>query len=237
MRQTFAILTMLSLATPIFAQQSTHRFSLYILGIKAGTINAITTKNGHAFSVSGSLTPTRLMRSIHKVGYKGQSAGVLRDTIYRTNRYSGQTQTGSRTSQVQMRFDNGTPSVDAYLPEREARAYDIDPNAQHSTIDPLTAAAAVLFDDQATATLCNRTTPMFDGRRRSKLSLGKPQINDSGATCNSAYTRIAGFSPEDMQERVNFPFTLVYTHIDAENYRLISFTTKTTFGSASAKRK
>ena len=236
MRRNFAILTMFSLATPILAQQTAHRFSLYVSGIKAGTINTITTKNGSAFSVSGTLTPTSLMRRIRKVGYSGQSAGILQNSTFRTNRYSGQTQTGSRKSQVQMRFNNGTPSVDAYLPEREARAYDIDPAAQNGTIDPLTA-AATLFDDQATANLCNRTIPMFDGRRRSKLSLAKPQINDTGATCDGAYTRLAGFSPEDMQERVNFPFTLVYTRIDAENYRLMSFTTKTTFGSARAKRK
>jgi hypothetical protein len=236
MRRTLAIFMMLSLATPTLAQQTNHRFSLYVSGIKAGTINTITTKNGHAFSVSGTLTPTRLMRSIRKIGYNGQSAGVLNNRTYRKNRYSGQTQTGSRTSQVQMRFDNGTPSVDAYLPERENRAYDIDPTAQHGTIDPLTA-AAVIFDDQPTANLCNRTIPMFDGRRRSKLSLGKPQISGEGATCNGAYTRIAGFSPQDMQERVNFPVTLVYTRIDAEIYRLMSFTTKTTFGSARAKRK
>lgn len=230
-----ALFLALLCALPAHAQQDVHRFSLYVSGLKAGTLQTVVTRNGTAFSVSGTLSPTRFMRSIRDVGYAGQSAGTVKGTKFTPRRYSGQTKTGSRTSQVQMRFDGGIPSVDRYLPERERRAYDIDPAKQRGTIDPLTA-AATLFQDQPATALCSQTLQMFDGRRRSQLTVAAPTIQGESATCGGTYTRLAGFSPKDMQERVNFPFTLMYTRIDADTYRLMAFTTKTTFGSARAKR-
>jgi hypothetical protein len=176
------------------------------------------------------------MRTIRNVNYSGQSAGTHRDDAYTPRRYSGQTNTGTRESQVKLRFDNGIPTVNSYLPDREKRDYDIEPSEQRGAIDPLTATAVVLMD-QPSAQMCNRSIPMFDGRRRSKLTIAPPVIDGDSATCAGTYTRLAGFSPEDLQERVNFPFTLMYTRIDADTFRLTSFTTKTTFGSARGKRK
>ncbi len=230
------VVTLLSFALPAKADQEIHRFSVYVSGLKAGTLQTVLTRNGKAFSVSGTLSPTRFMRTIRDVGFTGQSAGTFQDTAFTPRRYSGHTKTGSRDSQVKMRWLNGTPSVDSYTPEREARDYDINPAEQRGTLDPLTA-ATVLFVDQLAATLCNKTIPLFDGRRRGKLSLAPPTIDGESAICAGTYTRIAGFSPEDMQERVNFPFTLMYTRINEDTYRLMAFTTKTTFGSARAKRK
>lgn len=232
-----AFVALFILALPANAQTSTEvqRFSVYVSGLKAGTLQTVITKNGKAFSVSGTLSPTRFKRSIRDVGYAGQSSGTFGKT-FTPRRYSGHTKTGDRTSKVQMRFNGGVPSVDSYQPEREPRDYDIDPAKQRGVIAPLTAAATV-FRDQPSATLCNRTIPMFDGRRRSELTLAPPTSEGDSATCTGTYTRIAGFSPQDMQERVNFPFTLMYTRINADTYRLTSFTTKTTFGSLRAKRK
>lgn len=228
-----------ALSTTAFTAQadpSIQRFSLYVSGIKAGSVQTVISTSGTAFSVSGQLSPTRFLRSIRNVGYTGQSAGTVKDGVFSPKRYSGQTQTGSRNSQVQMRFQNGRPSVDSYTPVRETRPYDITPSKQTGTIDPLTAAAQV-FQDQTASTLCNTTLHMFDGRRRSKLTLSAPKREGPTATCQGTYTRVAGFSPNDMKERVNFPFSLVYTRTDADTYRLTSFSTKTTFGSLRAKRK
>ena len=98
-------------------------------------------------------------------------------------------------------------------------------------------AAAIVFSDQTPETLCNQIIDMFDGRRRSKLTLAPATLMGNSATCKGTYTRVAGFSPDDMQEGVNFPFSLLYTRGDADTFRLMSFTTKTTFGSLRAKRK
>ena len=236
MRHVLPALFAITLALPVHAEQTVHQFSLYVSGIKAGNIRTDIRLNGSAFSVSGVLNPSSLLRTIRDVGYAGQSAGTHRNGTYSPRRYSAQTKTGSRNSQVKMRITDGIPSVDAYLPEREKRPHDITPADQKGVIDPLTAAATV-FSDKTSKTLCNQMIDMFDGRRLSKLTLAPATIMGNSATCKGTYSRVAGFSPDDMQERVNFPFSLLYTRTDADTFRLMSFTTQTTFGSLRAKRK
>ena len=230
------VAALLSFALPARAEQEIHRFSVYVSGLKAGTLQTVLTRNGKAFSVSGTLSPTQFVRKIRDVGFAGQSAGTFQDITFTPRRYSGHTKTGSRASQVQMRWSDGTAIVDRYAPNREAQDYAINPAKQRDTLDPLTA-VKILFVDQSPAQLCNKTLPLFDDRKRGKLSLAPPTIDGESAICAGTYTRLAGFSPQDTQERVNFPFTLMYTRINEDTYRLIAFTTKATFGSARAKRK
>ena len=218
------------------AQAQSHIFKLYIKGIKAGTISTTAKKNATGYSLSGAIKPSIFLRLLRDVGYVGKASGNYSGASYSPGKYTGHTKTGSRTSTVKMRFTKGKPIVDAYLPSRAKRGYDINPAAQKGTLDLLTAAHSV-FEDSAAKDLCNRIIAMFDGRRRSKLTLSKPKKSGSRATCSGKYTRIAGFSPHDMQKRVNFPFSLVYEQQNDGNYRLMSFHTQTTFGNAKAVRK
>lgn len=52
------------LAGPLCPQteQEAHRFSLYVSGLKAGTLQTVVTRNGKAFSVSATLSSTHFMR-------------------------------------------------------------------------------------------------------------------------------------------------------------------------------
>jgi len=218
------------------AQAQSHNFKLYIKGITAGTISTSAQKNGTGYTLSGAVKPSAFLRLLRDVGYVGKSSGSYTGNSYSPQNYTGYTKTGSRTSTVKMRFAKGKPIVDAYLPSRAKRDYDIDPGAQKGTIDLLTAVHSV-FEDSAAKDLCNRIVTMFDGRRRSELTLLKPKKSGTRATCSGKYTRIAGFSPRNMQKRVNFPFSLVYEQQNDGNYRLMSFHTQTTFGDAKAVRK
>lgn len=231
-----SLAALIILSAPAQGQQANHTFNLYIAGVKAGSIQIKAHTAGNAYSLAGAVQPGSLLRRLRDVGYSGSAAGSVRGKNHQPKRYQGETRTGSRVSNVKMRYSNGRPIVDSYLPKREKRAYDIDPAKQTGTVDLLTA-AHIVFQDQNVTTLCNRTIPMFDGRRRSKLTLSKPKLKDNNASCNGTYTRLAGFSAEDMKERVNFPFSLVYNRLDDQTYRLHSFSSKTTFGSAKGVRR
>jgi len=229
--------TLMALPQPTLAASSqSHVFNLYIKGWKAGTISTAAKKTTKRYALSGNINPSALLRMLRDVGYNGTASGSYSGAKYRPAKYTGHIKTGKRNSTVKMRFVKGKPIVDSYLPSREKRKYDITPEKQKGVIDLLTAAHSV-FEDSTAKGLCNRTIPMFDGRRRSKLTLSKPKKTSKGATCRGKYTRLKGFSPHDMQKRVNFPFTLVYDQKDDGNYRLMSFHTKTTFGDAKAVRK
>ena len=235
----------LVLATAVFAglsvpvtasEKEQHVFKLYIRGIAAGYISITAAKNTTNYALSGSVQPTAFLRALRDVGYQGTAKGTYKATAYRPSAYSGNTKTGSRNSVVKMRFRGGRPIVDSYLPARAKRPYDLNPSAQTGTLDLLTSAYSV-FADSPAGKLCNRVIPMFDGRRRTKLTLSQPKVSSDGATCRGTYSRVAGFSPQDMKEQVNFPFTLVYDRLDDGSYRLMSFRTESTFGSAKAVRR
>ena len=229
-----AVLAMPS--TLMAAQSQSHVFNLYIRGFKAGTISTAAKKTATNYALAGSVKPSAFLRLLRDVGFKGTASGRYSGTSYHPAKYTRNIKTGSDTSTVKMRFRNGRPIVESYLPGREKRSYDIDPAAQRGAIDLLSALHSV-FEDTNLAGLCNRTIHMFDGRRRSKLTLSKPKNSNGNTSCAGKYSRVAGFSPRDMQKRVNFPFTLVYDQLDDETYRLMSFHAETTFGSAKAVRK
>ena len=135
-----------------------------------------------------------------------------------------------------MHWNGKKPVVDKYQPAREKRSYDIVPAKQTGTMDLLTAAYST-FKTTSADSLCNTVHDMFDGRRRSKLILAKPKISGKTATCAGTYKRVAGFSPSQMQKKVNFPFSLRYEQMDDGNYRFMEFTANATFGKIRATRK
>lgn len=231
-------LALLTLAIPAIANASeTHVFNLYILGFRAGTISTAINKKGSNYALSGKVQPTAFLRKLRDVGYAGTTYGRFgKGHTYSPSKYTGNMRTGSRTSTVKMHWSKGRPNVDAYTPGREPRPYDIKPSAQKGTMDLLSSLHSV-FEDSTKAELCGRTIPMFDGRRRTKLTLSKPNFSGVKGICKGTYSRVAGFSPEDMKERVNFPFTLLYEQQDDGNYRLKSLSTTTTFGKASLVRR
>jgi hypothetical protein len=156
--------------------------------------------------------------------------------VFYSKKYLGNARTGSRNSKVKMHWSSKRPVVDTYTPTREKRNYDITPSKQGGTMDLLTA-AYVTFKTVAAKDLCNVTHKMFDGRRRSQLSLGKPKVSGKIATCSGNYKRIAGFSPHQLKKGVNFPFTMYYEQQDDGNYRFKVFTSAATFGKIRAVRK
>lgn len=244
MRRFALTVLLLSIGPTVRAEDVNQTFGLYVSGLKAGSIQikghlSGTMEQGQ-YALEGALSPTSVMRHFHDVGYSGVVQGQMRDGQIHPVTYHSHTRTESRENEVKLQFTGASPDaapvVEMYAPSREHRDYDIDPAAQNGVLDPLSAAHLV-FRDQGLGDLCNKVIDVFDGRRRTRLTLDAPVDTGQNTICTGAYSRIAGFSPEDMQEQVNFPFTLVYTKGDADTYILSSFTTETSFGSAEAARK
>ncbi len=232
--QTLALITGLTL--PISAQAENITLKLYAYGIKAGTIIVNGNETASAYAVRGVLAPSFLLRTIKDVGYSGSASGKNRKGRFYTRKYDGHARTGSRNSIVNMHWKNNRPVVDRYSPERARRDYDITPSKQVGTKDLLTS-AYLTFKTVAAKDLCNTTHKMFDGRRQSQISIGKPKISAKTATCTGSYKRVAGFSAHQMTKGVNFPFTMYYEQQDDGLYRFKEFTSAATFGKIRAIRK
>ena len=225
-----------SMIMPLAVNAETISLKLYAIGIKAGTIQIKNTQNGNSYVINGTVVPSKFLKMIKDIGFIGTASGKVYKNAYHSKKYAGHLRTGNRNSIVKMHWNGRTPVVDSYQPAREKRSYDIAPSKQTGVIDLLTAGYAT-FKSRSVNNLCNTTYPMFDGRRRSQITLGKPKISGKIATCTGSYRRIAGFSPHDMEKRVNFPFTMHYEQQDDGMYRFKDFTADATFGKIRAIRQ
>jgi hypothetical protein len=224
------------LAAPLGVQAENISLNFYALGIRAGTITVNGNETNSSYSLRGAVTPTALLKKFKDVGFNGSASGSTKNGNYYSKKYAGNARTGSHNSVVQIRWSGKTPIVEKYAPKREKRSYDINPAKQTNTKDLLTAAYAV-FKTVSVDKLCNKTHHMFDGRRRTQINLGTPKMSGKIATCNGTYKRIAGFSPSQMQKKVNFPFTMYYEHQNDGSYRFKEFTAAATFGKIRATRR
>lgn len=227
--------TLCTLAAPT-AQAETHAFNLYIAGIKAGTIKTTTSWSGSNYTTKGAVRSTGIVAKIAKVQYDGTARGSITGNKATPKSYDGHFQTKSRNSIVKMSFSGGVPKVLRYSPEREARPEDVNPASQKGAMDLLTS-AYVVFRDVPADQLCRQNFKMFDGRRATRLQISSPSGPGDKVTCKGAYSRVAGFSANALKKGSTFPFTLYYEKQSNGKYRLQSFTSKSTVGTAKVVRQ
>lgn len=233
-----AIAAGLALATPAPAQvvKDEARFDLVMKGLTAGTLVFAGQTDGKTYAVTGRLASSGILSFVRKVRYDATARGRVADERFHPTRYSEQADTGRRQSQAEIVWTDGTPSVAAYTPARTPRATDVDPATQKGSVDILTALYATLRDAEP-GTECDRSYAMFDGRRASRLTLGKPQTAEGGVTCTGEYRRVAGFSDKDMAERTRFPFTMTYEPGPDGRMRVVEVAMETLYGRARLVRQ
>ncbi len=225
-----------SLAMPVSGYAENITMDLYAIGIKAGRITVNGAEKGNTYALKGLITSSFLLKLVKEIGFNGSASGTVKNGHYQSRRYAGNITNGKHHSQVRMHWRGRRPILDSYEPGREKRSYDINPSKQLGVVDLLTASYAT-FSSRRIENLCNATHKMFDGRRRSQISLGAPKVSGKIATCPGKYTRVAGFSSNEMQKRVNFPFVMHYELQDDGMYRFKEFTADATFGKIKAYRR
>lgn len=201
-----AALVAMSLA-PARAEQVSY--DLVLMGLTAGRLTYDGSVSGGGYAVSGRLQTTGLAAMLKQVRYDATARGRVAKGAYTPATYTEDANTGKRQSHSVMGYQRGVPQVTEYQPARSPRSYDIDPATQGGTVDPLTALFVTLAD-VAPGQECKVQLRLFDGRRASRLTTGGRQQSGDRVTCAGEYRRVAGFPPDEMAERVSFPFTVTY---------------------------
>ncbi|MCZ8080231.1 MAG: DUF3108 domain-containing protein [Rhodobacteraceae bacterium] len=209
----------LGLAAPLPAQaqtaQESGQFDLVMTGITAAKLDFSASQQGDAYSVTAGFTSTGLLALMRRIEFTAQAEGAIQGDLPRPTRYAAQAKAGRRSGETVMDYTDGVPQLRVDLPAREAADWQIDAATQGGTVDPISALYLTLRD-VAPGAECNRRFKMFDGRRATELTVGPSRPGEGGTvTCTGEYRRIAGYPPEDMEERTRFPFTL--TLMPAEN--------------------
>lgn len=226
----------LALALPGTARAEDAVFDLSIRGIRAGTLSFDGQVVDGRYAVTGRLESAGLVGLVRNVRYDGQVQGAHKAGRYTPARYVEKADTGKRKSEAVMDYKRGVPQVKVYNPPRAAGDGGLDPAKQGGTVDPLTAMFATLRDVPQ-GQECNLSLKLFDGKRRSQVTLGAPAKVEGGVACPGEYRRVAGFSEEDMAEKSRFPFTL-YLEPGADGMmRVREVVMESLYGNARLKRR
>lgn len=224
---------------PAYAQEQRQEatFNLEIRGLKVGTLSFSGVETSSQYAVSGTVGTGGLAGLLKKMRYDASVTGRQRNDVLSPSRYEQSGGSGDRTSQEVVVWSGGMPRIESRNPPREPGRNDADPAQQRGTVDTLTALYATLRDVPA-GKECTANVTIYDGRYAMRLRLSRPtpQAN-GGVNCNGEYIRIGGFTPEEMAERTNFPFSLHYTPIEGNRMRVSEVRMDSLYGSAKLVRR
>ncbi len=211
-------------------------YRIRIGGVKAGVLAFKANDNGSNYAVTGVVKSTGLIGSLVKVRYEATSRGRSSGAVLVPTRYEDVANTGRRTQSSEMDYRNGVPQVRKSDPPRNPMPFDVDPSTQKGTIDPLSAIYSLLRNVDA-ADACTLNVYMFDGRRRSQVSLDTPTKDGDAIICKGEYRRLKGFSDKEMAERQRFAFELTYQPIADGRFQVQRIELDTLYGKAILDRR
>jgi hypothetical protein len=218
------------------ARRDEGQFDVYVAGVRAGVLVFGGVVEDGTYAAHGKIESTGLLARFLKVRYDAKSWGRVIDGRLQPASYVETANTGKRQSQAVMAYVAGVPQVKEYNPPRKSGKTVLDPATQAGTLDPMSVIYAALRNVPEDE-VCTLKVQMFDGARRSQVTLGKPNRDGDSVTCAGEYRRLAGFSEKEMAEQVSYPFTLTYLRQPDGMFRVEKMTTSTDIGTASLIRR
>ena len=190
---------------PSLAVAGTTRatFDIYLGGIRAGAVSIAGEERDGRYAAAGRLDSVGLIGAFRKVRYDAKVRGRVSGSEFAPRRYSETFRNGRETGEKALVYRDGVPRV---RPKEERGR--LDPKEQNETVDPLTAIWGILRDVPE-AEACRFRGDIFDGKRRSRATLGPPRRSEARIVCDGEYVRVAGYDEDEMQDPL-FPFRLTY---------------------------
>jgi hypothetical protein len=231
------IAAVLALAFPSAALAEGAIFDVYYKGLKAAEMSFDLSSTGQAYDASGRVTDAGVLGYLVTFKYSGAVKGSLSGDRFQPTAYAALNITRKNQRHVTMSFSGGRPVKVVTEPERNRRDYDVDPTTQDGVLDPLTAAVALL-SERPVSDGCAASLDIFDGFKRSQIVVSDgPASKGGGLTCKGVYRRIAGFPPDEMADRSDFPFTLELRPNAGGMLEVASFAAASTIGNIVAERR
>ncbi len=213
MRQILGLVLSLFAALPVTAQvQDQTAFDVRFRGLTVAEIRVAARETDTAYAVAGRVEATGLVAVFARVRLHLAAQGHRAGPAHVPVAYSEDIDTGQRQSQVSLSWAGPIATVLEQSPPPGPG--HVSPDDAAGAIDPLTALWRIMRSRPQTPT-CDEAMSVYDGVRQSELRLFAPVASDRGMTCSGQYSRVAGFTPDEMNERRHFPFTAHYSRTDS----------------------
>lgn len=234
-----AAIAVLPLALPLATQaQGSEQgiFDIYLRGVKAAQLGYSAVEQGGRYSAAAKLQTSGLIGWLRTVSYDAKSQGVISGREFRPSLYEEARNNDGEVRKARMAYRAGVPQGRELDPPRAQSELALDPAKQGGTLDVMTAIYAVL-GAQPRDEVCQVDEHLFDGIRRSRITLGSPQVEGDTIRCTAEYRRIGGFKPDEMAERTVFPFQLTYEPAGDGKWHATRVDMETTYGRGSMVRR
>lgn len=227
-------LGVLALAGPAPAKDLKATFDLFLSGIKAGEMRITSEVSGSAYRAETDMETAGVLGAFANFFYEGTASGTLgTDSVVEPTSFAALSRSPRAERETRIEFENGTPVFVSVEPPRSSAP---EPATQAGTLDPISAGFSLLRDAPVDQ-LCNRTVDVFDGSRRSRLTLGAPQPDDAGITCEGRFTRIEGEAHSMSDDAKEYPFRIVFRENGDGLAEFLRIESKTKFGKAVIERR
>ncbi len=219
-------------------------YDFYVGGFRIAEVSLKASADATGYQATSQVTTRGVLevllrgRSISKAVGKRGAFGRLEPEGFAT-RYS------SRTGEQKLRigYEDATPTRVTFEPLAEDTDQHAKARDQRGSLDPLSAAVAALLPAES-AELCNRTIPIFDGKRRFDIifiapdpsrfdeSAPPPKWEGKLTRCLGVYERISGFGPDALESEKYFPFDIWFEDSGNGVFRAVRLAGSTKLGFA-----
>lgn len=232
--RTLACAAALAVALPAQAAEESAAFNVSFAGIRAGVLAFRGAEQGGSYTVHGSARASGLLSALFDAEIDTVAQGTVHGNAYSPR--MAREVTAKPDDQRERRYDfsaAGVPRI-TNTPPRDPRPGDAPAAQQAGTVDTTTAAYAILRDRPA-ALACDLDLAIYDGRKRHRIVFDR--MGTDGLTCSGTYSRVAGFSADEIAEQRNWPLTLRYARQPDGALRVDRLTFPTSFGTARIARR
>jgi hypothetical protein len=217
-------------------------FDLYFGGIWAGTIDLSMTFANDAYRATARGRTEGLVGALYGASFDAEAQGAAPADVAsgpdaRPQAFRAAGTFGGDAQSLTITYGALGPQSVAADPPYKPKPYQIEPEDQTGVFDPL-AATALLLRERPDGALCGAELDVFDGRRRSRVTLFEPKPGPVAGEilCDAALSRVAGWKAKDM-DKPPFAFRLFFARPGDAPARLRRFEVDTGYGMATAVRR
>src|ERR1700712_1322563 len=191
--------------------------TLYAGGVTLGKVDLNTTIRGDQYHTVSNLQTGGVVNAFWQSEIQATATGTVAPKNFHPGLYdSFYTGRSDKKQEVSLTYDAGGPVRLFADPPYSTTGYEVTPDQQKGTFDPLSTITYLIsgFGTDA-ANPCGITLPVFDGRRRYNIEVTKVKDTtvsmDNGLykgkalLCQIKYKQLAGFKPKVIRDGANFP--------------------------------